>query len=143
VWSCRVTVFGNPLYLHLRSVDEDLLARVEEIVGGERAATTEPEVRFLQHFSRLTLLEIGVFILEVVLFTYLYLSGPLPTLAFVALSKDLLLLFASAYHARTQLREGVFASLLAFPPWLIVLDRVSAFLSGAAAFVLFWAVSRM
>jgi len=138
-----VTLFGNPLYLHLRSADEDLVSRVEEIVGGRRAATTEQEVRFLQAFSRLTLIEIGVLLLEVGLFLYLYLNNILPVLAFAALSKDLLLLFLSAYIARSRTREGLFDSLLALPDWLIVADRVSALLSGAAALVFFWAVSRM
>jgi len=143
VWSCRVTLFGNPLYLHLRSADEDLIARVEDIIGGKRAATTEPEVRFLQLFSRLTLLELGVFVLEIGLFVYLYVSDILPLLALVALAKGLLLLLVSAFLARTRTREGLFDSLLALPNWLIIVDRFSAFLSGVAALVFFWAVSRM
>jgi hypothetical protein len=143
VCSLRVALFGNPLYRHVARADPDLLTGAERIATHANYSATDSEVRFLQRFSRLTLLELGVFLLEIGLLLYLWLSRTMEWLAFALLMKNLILMAVSAAIARAHSGEGIFESLLALPGWLIAADRVSAFVSGAGCLVLFLVVNNI
>ena len=141
VCNLRVAFAGNPLYLHLVRANAEFLRGLDKVASGGRAAASEPEVRFLRRFSRLTLLELAVFVLEMSLLVYLWLSRTMEWLSFALLVKNLFLFALSAAMAPALMRESLFQSLVVLPSWLIRLDRLSALISGAGAFVLFLGVN--
>lgn len=141
VLSFRVVLFGNPLYRQLVHADRDLLAGVEEVVNQEKDRATEDEMHFLRRFSRLTLLELAAFLLEIALLFVLYAMDVLIWLTVALLVKNALLLIVSALVARRRTDHRVLAGLVDLPGWLIWSDRASALLSGVGCFLLFLAVN--
>jgi hypothetical protein len=139
VYSFRVAVFGNPLYLQLARAEPDVLDRVEAVTLGQVPEPRPAEILFLRRFSRAVVLELAVFVLEMVLFTYLWLTRVMPWLSFLLLAKNLMLvaLSASMAGASSAVDERLFRRLQSLPPWLIRLDRASAMVSGAGSLALF------
>lgn len=137
IYSLRVTFLGNPLYVLVESSDPDLLEHLEIIVQRDRAQATESELRFLQLFSRLTILELVMFVMEIGLLIVLFRRSVLPELVLVMIAKDLLLVLLSSVVCWKYVDEGLFKALLGIPAWLLNLERLSAFLSAAGGLVLF------
>lgn len=132
-----MTFFGNPLYVLVDSSDRNLLEHLETIVQRDRAQATENELRFLQRFSRLTVLELVMFVMEIGLLIVLFRRSVLPGLVLGIIAKDLFLVLVSSVVCWRFADEGLFKALLAIPGWLLNLERVSAFLSAAGGLVLF------
>ncbi|OGV72020.1 MAG: hypothetical protein A3K19_19990 [Lentisphaerae bacterium RIFOXYB12_FULL_65_16] len=145
VYSFRVAVFGNPLYVQLVRTEPDALDRVEQVAMGQVLEPQPDEILFLRRFSRTVVLELAVFVLEIALFTYLWLTRVMPWLSFLLLAKNLVLIALSASMAGAQpaTEERLFRRLLALPPWLIRLDRASSLASGAGSLVLFLKVNNL
>jgi len=141
VYSIRVAVFGNPLYVCVVDADLSLLESLEDVATGRRSAAAGEESVFLRHFSRLTLLELVMFVLEVGFFFYAYAARLVQWLALLLLAKDAVLVALSVAVARRQAEDGLFLSLRLLPSWLVWGDRLSALASGVGAFVFFLAVN--
>ena len=108
---------------------------------GSTSLTKDGKRAFLRRFSRLTLLELLMLVLEVVLLAHLWVTGTMAWLCAGLLAKDLLLLALSAAMARPQLRGGLFEALLGLPRWLVWTDRASALVSGLGGLILLLAVN--
>lgn len=147
IYSFRIALFGNPLHKLLVTTDARLLSRTEAIVHeGQAPPSDDPAAELLRRFSRLTLLELGAFILEMVLLIFFVLSDLLPRamvwMCVALIGKNILVLAGSIYYARIQAsRNELFGSLRALPGWLLWLDRISALLSGVAFLLLFAALN--
>lgn len=143
VYSLRIGVFGNPLYRHIAGVDPELLRRIDAFTNAGELPQTSAEAAFLKRFSRLTLLELGAFVLEIGLLTALWHQGRLVWLCLALLLKNLALFAGSVMLARGGPRDGLFGSLLTLPEWLIRLDRASAWVSGVGCLILFLAINEI
>ena len=141
VYSVRVAVFGNPRYVWVRDADPLLLDRLEAVALGTRSPFPGPETVFLRRFSRLTVLELVMFVLELALLSYAYFGRLVQGLALALLAKNAVLIGLSIAVARRRTHEGVFSSLRVLPQWLVLGDRLSSLVSGAGAFVFFLAVN--
>mgnify|MGYP006292167517 FL=1 len=141
LYSFRVAFFGNPLWQLLQETDPGVIEGAEDLTQSGGASATTDEVAFLRRFSRLTLLELGLFLLEVFLLIYLWVSGTLAWLAAGLLAKDLVLVGVSAFLARGRGSDGVFTSLLKLPKPFVWTDRASALVSCIGFLVLFLAVN--
>ncbi len=143
VFSLRVVVWGNPLCVLLNQTDRRVLEGADQITRRNRAPADEREVEFLRQFSRLTLLELGVFVMGVSLLVFLWVSGVLVWLSLGLLVKDLCLVILSAILARSRSEDSLFASLVNLPPWLMLTDRLSSLISAAGFLVLFLSVNNL
>ena len=143
VYSLRVAVWGNPLYLCLKRADPELLERAEQVVLGAGITPTEDEAVFVRTFGRLTILELVLFVLEVGLLIFLWMQETVVWLCLSLLAKDLVLIALSAAVAQSRTQSGPFVSLLELPPWMIWTDRLSALASGAGFMVLFLSVNKI
>ena len=141
VYSVRVAAFGNPLFMLLTQADPNLLRHCEAVSLGEAEPASEEELKFLQLFSRLTLLELAAFILEMSLLAFLWVSNTVPWLTFALLLKNVLLLALSVVMARSRMGDGLFRSLLDLPPWVVWLDRASGLISACGVLILFLEVN--
>ena len=133
VYSMRVALFGNPLYRLVARADAAVLDHLDRAATVGNAVIDESSVLFLQRFSRLTLLELGAFVLEMGLLVTLWLTEKLEWLALFLFCKNLLLVALSIAMARRHADRGLFAGMLDLPAWVVRLDRVSAFVSGTGA----------
>ena len=143
VYSLRVAVWGNPLYLCLKRADLELLERAEQLVLGSGTTPTEDEAAFVRTFGRLTILEFFLFVLEVGLLVYLWVQETVVWLTVGLLAKDLVLIALSAAVAQSRIQSGPFVSLLELPSWMIWTDRLSALASGAGFMALFLSVNNI
>ena len=143
VYSLRVALWGNPLYLCLKRADPKLLERAEQVVLGSGITPTEDEALFVRTFGRLTLLELFLFLLEVGLLVYLWVQETVLWLTVSLFAKDLVLIALSAAVAQSRTQSGPFVSLLELPSWMVWVDRLSALVSGAGFLVLFLSVNRI
>jgi hypothetical protein len=144
VLSARVAIWGNPLYLLLERTDSHVLQKADQIALEKRPPDGDGEVAFLRSFSRLTLLELGVFVLELALLVTLWVRGTMPNLSVGLLFKNLLMVLVSAGMARGNTDDkGMFESLRALPPWLVLGDRLSALISAAGCLLLFLTVNQL
>ncbi len=143
LYNFRAAMFGSAPYRLVTSADPDFLEAVARVAAGDNMPVTQDEFVFLKRFSRLTMLELGMFILEVGILVFLFLSSILEWLSFILLCKNLLMIAVGATATRGRLQNNIFKSLVALPQWLIVLDRVSAALSAVGAFILFLALNEI
>lgn len=143
VYSLRIGLFGNPLSRHIAGVDPELLRRIDALTNAGELPQTAAEAAFLTRFSRLTLLELGAFVIEIGLLTILWHQGRLVWLCLALLLKNLVLFAVSVMLARGRPRDGLFGSLLTLPEWLVRLDRLSAWASGIGCLILFLAINEI
>ena len=142
VYSFRVAFFGNPLYNQLQRTDTAVIEGAEEAATEGLDRTTQSEALFLQRFSRLSLLELGAFLLEIGLLVYLLVAGTLFWLSLVLLMKNVVMVAVSFSFARMLTDgEGLFRSMRQLPRWLVWLDRASATVSGCGFLYVFVTVS--
>ena len=144
IFSIRVAVFGNPIHLLVCRADPDVLSAAEEIArhGSAERVTDERVFVLLRRFSRLTLLELGVFLLEVGLLIFLLTSRILFWLSAALLAKNLFALGVSMYYARRQSPgTGLLESLRDLPRGVVLMDRVSSLVSAAGFVVVFLVVA--
>ena len=137
VFSFRVAFLGNPLYKHVTGEDPEFLDHIEQVTLHDRSGATEEELHFLQRFSRLTLMEFAVFLLEMGLLIYLFVAEILMWLSFTLILKNVFFVGITVVFAHRLTRNSVFASLVELPPWLIWLDRLSSLLSAIGTLVIF------
>jgi hypothetical protein len=138
VYALRVALFGNPLANMLRTTDPTFLEHVD-MVTAHNGPYTEESVHFLRRFSRLSLLELGAFLLETALLIYFLTTGRLVMLCVFILIKNVVMFFLSLYLARRR-RETLganFKSLQALPEWIHRSDRLSSLVSGLGFIALF------
>lgn len=138
VYSLRVALLGNPLANTLREVDESFLAHLDEVAGHSDAYTDE-SFHFLRRFARLSLVELGAFLLETGLLIHFLVRGTSVTLCAVLLLKNAAMFATSLYLAQRRRRKvgGSFMSLKGLPEWIHWWDRGSSLLSGLGFGVLF------
>ena len=137
LYSLRVALFGNPLYLCIVQAHPDLLVRADQVARQAREPADAGETAFLQQFSRLTLLGAVVFMLETALLVYLLATHQLVWLSSLLLLKNVLLVAISLSYANQADHDGLFRSLLNVPRWVVLLDRISALASGLGLLVAF------
>ena len=143
LYNFRAVILGSAPYRLVNSAESDFLDAVARFAAGENVSVTQDEFVFLKRFSRLTMLELGMFILEMGLLIFLFISNIKEWLSFILLAKNLLMLVVGAAATRGRIETNIFTSLRALPGWLIVLDRVSAALSAAGGLILFLAVNKI
>ncbi len=144
VFSFRVAFGGNPIVTFLQRSENDLIEKAQAVVAGQRETAEEEEFLFIRHFSRLALLELGGFLVEVAVLIWVWYFQIMPWLALGLLVKNVITVGISAVMTRTQMDEsGIFKTLLKLPNWVFAADRVSAFISGAGCLVIFLKVNEL
>lgn len=141
VHALRVAVMGNPLYNHVASAGTNLMRQAELIVASGQPVRNEEQYLFLRRFSRLTMLGLAMFVLEMLALLYLWSARSMTWMTLGLIAKNMVALIVSLGMARSSVAENMFQSLLALPRWLILADRVSALVSAAGCLVLFLAVN--
>jgi hypothetical protein len=138
VLSARISIQGNPLYNLLLVTPPEQLKRIERATSSGTGSVAPDDVGFLRRFSRLSIMEFALYILEVGLLVYLVIQDTMPLLTGFLLAKNLVLLMLSMHLSRRFRREeGVFTSLLSLPTWFVRLDRISAVVSALGFTLLF------
>ncbi len=143
VFALRVAIFGNPLNNLVQTQPLSLLDRLDQRVQDRELVgeLTGPERNFVQRFSRMALLEVFFFGLEIGILAYLILSWEFSRPGFYwfilgLLGKNLLIFVLSWFYSRALRKErALFRHLLQLPRWLITADRLSAAVS-ASVFIL-------
>ena len=141
VYSTWIATLGNPLYRQVAEADATLLTRADAVTTGELQDVTEDEVRFLQRFSRLGLMELAMVLVEVSVFGFLWWVDRSPVLSLGLFAKDFAMLGLSAVVAHIYTGEGIFLALLGLPRWIVVADRLSAAASAVGALILLLAIN--
>ncbi len=137
MYSFRVALWGNPIYYCVSRADPALISRLEQLTLSGQAPEAGPELSFLRSFSRLTLLELGAFLLEIGLLTYFLASRTLGWLAGLLLLKNAVMVVLSLCVARRCGTGGIFGSLRDLPGWLVWTDRVSFLATGIGGLLFF------
>ncbi len=139
LFSFRVAFLGDPVYQHVAETDDHILDKAQKIISSRQSVPAgEDEIHFLKRFSRLTILEVAVFLLELAILGTLCYMMIVPWVAGALLAKDLLVVIVSFIVAKKKTSEkGIFTSVTDLPRWLIRADRFSAFISGAGCLFLF------
>lgn len=140
IFSIRVALFGNPIYRLLQNASAGTLSDAERIARNASSGSEVDDQAFalLKNFSRLTLLELGVFLLEIALLIYLLVSRTLFGLSIALLAKNMVALGVSMYYARRQsLDRGLLESLRDLPRSVVVMDRLSSLVSALGFVVVF------
>ena len=144
VYSFRVAMFGNPLANLLLRKDHEVLKRAEEGALSGRGAMAEEDLHLLRRFSRLTLLELVVFLLEAGILVYLLLTHTLFWVSLVLLVKDVLAMVLSVVCTKRVTREGgMLTAFRKLPGWLHTADRASAAISAVGFLYIFLAVNNI
>jgi hypothetical protein len=138
VYSLRVAVFGEPVHNLLWRIDTATLRNLDVLVQSQvkhedMLPHDAESLRILRRFSRLTVLGLAGFGLEMGLLVYLVIVDQLVWLSLALLFKNVLGMSVSLYYARAKTSsESVFLSIRNMPAALVWLDRLSAGLSAAA-----------
>ncbi len=149
IFSLRVTVFGNPLEKLTRKHEPEMLQRLDQKMTEQTVPEdlNTPETDFVQRFSRLAMLELGVLILEVGILLFFILGWEFEYkfyywLCIFLLTKNALAFGLSwSYSRKLKEEEGLFSHLLNLPPWIVWADRISSLFSAAGMLLLVLKVS--
>ncbi len=141
VYSARVAAMGNPLYNHVANAGTDMMRQAELIIASGQPVRNQEQYLFLRRFSRLTMLGMAMFVLEMLLLLYLWSTRTMTWLTLGLVAKNMVGLLVSLGMARSSVAENMFQNLLTLPRWLILADRGSALLSGAGCLILFLTVN--
>lgn len=142
VYSVRVAVCGNPAFVHVVRADSLLLARAEALAAGESVEAGEAEIIFLRRFFMFSLLELVMFLLEVVVLAILWWKDVWPILTFSLLVKDCATVALSLIATWFSLRGGVFEAVLSLPRSIVLAERASAGISAVGSIFLFVFINR-
>ncbi len=141
IYGFRIALFGNPLAKLLGEADVDFLGHID-MVTKHNGPYTEESVHFLRRFSRLSLLELGAFLLETGLLIYLIITNTLLFLAVLLLIKNVVMFVLSLSFARRRRREMAedanFRAMKNVPEWVHTCDRLSS-LASALGFAFIFA----
>lgn len=144
VYSLRVALLGNPLYLSVLAAGQDLRFRADQIVMEGRSPANEAEILFMRRFSRLTVLELVAITGEVAVIVYLLWGGILAWLCWFLLAKNAgMIAFSVAMAKSRHAQKGMFETLRGLPGWYIWLDRLSAGVTAVGLLLAFLAVNHI
>lgn len=144
VYSVRVAVFGNPLANLLLKKNYEDLQNAESAVQKGPAGMNSQDIHLVRRFSRLTLLELIVFLLEVGILMYLIFAQTLVWMCVAILAKDVVAMLLSVSCTRRASREGgLLTAFTNLPRWLHVADRISAAISAVGFIYLFLALNNI
>jgi len=133
VYTLRTALFGHPVYRLLNAYSVDFLQAVEHTVLSSKQNISRDQAEFLQQFSRISLLALAAFVLELILLLIMWYMHIQTLLCLLLFSKNMTLVAAEISVMRHQREPGqLFLYLLELPQWLRNLYRGSALLSGIA-----------
>lgn len=144
IYNLRVAVKGNPLAKFLLNTDRRQLEKIENNTQKMQSSADEHSIRILQNFSRLTLLELGAFLMEVFILIYLMYVDKMFFLCFALLVKNILAIAISLLYARKARSAASFmSSFHDLPKSLHVMDRISSLISGIVMLYIFFELNNI
>lgn len=144
LYSLRVAVVGNPLYVMVRRATPDLLFRAEQVMREGRDTANDVERGFMRRVSRFMMLEFVAFAGEIGVLLYFLRDPRFGWIAGALLAKNVILLGVSFGFVRRLYRgDGMFDRFLNLPPWYVWTDRLSALASGLGLLAVFLAFNRV
>jgi len=138
IYNLRVAVKGNPLATFLLNTDRQQLEKIENNTQRMQSSADEKSFRIIQRFSRLTLLELGTFLVEMFILIYLMYNDTMFPLCSAILVKNILMIGVSLGYARKIRSSASFmSSFHDLPEGLHIMDRISALISGIGLLYIF------
>ncbi len=135
IYALRVALWGNPVILYLTNTSPALLAAAEAATDDEDEVTDET-AQFMRGFAMRMILGLAMLVLEFALWIRFFWLDILPWLAMALLVRGVAMLAVGSLGTSGLGREGkLFPVLLAFPRWLLQVDRANALITGLGALV--------
>ena len=138
IYNLRVAIKGNPLANFLLNTERQQLEKVEGKTQRMQSPSDEKSLQILQNFSRLTLLELGAFLVEMAILLYLMYNDKMFFLCSALLVKNILAIAVSLLYAKKIRSSASFmSSFHELPKGLHIMDRISALVSGIGLLYIF------
>ncbi|MCK5803697.1 MAG: hypothetical protein KAI66_12725 [Lentisphaeria bacterium] len=143
VYNVRKLFRGNPVARLIQTTDIETVTGAEGLTLGEKEEGTDEEMRFVRQFTRLTLLELGVFALEMGLAGFLLANNTMPWMCAILLLANVVLLLIGMVGGWHHAEGGVFRTILSMPPWIFHAERIGGAVTAAASAPLFLVVNNL